>query len=142
MEFTLDDINVESFPEISQALTAFDPNSIGDSLQKQATVYSYCYSLMAQAKRQLDDLERSKTRLAAVLRSGHRTSHTGSKKLTAKDLDDLVDADDSYIQCLTDVTDAELIYELLKGLVRALEQKKDMLIQASSNQRAEAKLYN
>tara|TARA_R110000796_G_scaffold200956_1_gene317095 strand:- start:669 stop:902 length:234 start_codon:yes stop_codon:yes gene_type:complete len=64
-----------------------------------------------------------------------------SVKLTAKDLDDLVFADDQYTVRQNALDDATFKYEMLKGLVRALEQKKDMLQQSSANKREETKLY-
>jgi hypothetical protein len=87
----------------------------------------------------MNDLDADVVRLSSKLRSGYKHSATG--KLTAKDLDDLVFADESYQMALTEVNDATFKYELLKGLVRALEQKKDMLQQVSANKREETKLY-
>ena len=66
---------------------------------------------------------------------------SSTTKLTAKDLDDLVLADDSFVVAQKEVNEATFKYELLKGLVKALEQKKDMLQQVSANKREEIKLY-
>ena len=63
------------------------------------------------------------------------------KKLTAKDLDDIVESTSEYAVYTKSVTDASFQYTLLKGLVSALEHKKDMLVQLSSNRRAETNLY-
>ena len=63
------------------------------------------------------------------------------KKMTAKDLDDLVLSADDYKEYKTNLNDATLKYELLKGLVRSLEHRKDMLQQISANKREETKLY-
>ncbi len=62
-------------------------------------------------------------------------------KVTAKDLDDIVLGDTYYTELQTNLDEATFKYEMLKGLVRALEQKKDMLQQISANKREETKLY-
>ena len=136
---SFDDFTWENYKDISDALVKFDEFSIDNEMLRQASIYSYYYGLMGAAKKQVNDLDADIARLSAKLRSGYKHSATG--KLTAKDLDDLVFADDSYQMALTEVNDATFKYELLKGLVRALEQKKDMLQQVSANKREETKLY-
>jgi hypothetical protein len=135
----LDDFTWENYKTISDAVVKFDEYNIDNEMFRQASIYSYYYGLIGAAKKQVNDLDADIARLSAKLRSGYKHSATG--KLTAKDLDDLVLADDSYQMALTEVNDATFKYELLKGLVRALEQKKDMLQQVSANKREETKLY-
>ena len=79
------------------------------------------------------------TRYAANLRKVSKKEST--TKVTAKDLDDIVFGDDYYCELQGRVDEATFKYEMLKGLVRALEQKKDMLQQVSANKREETKLY-
>lgn len=135
----LDDITIATFKDISDAVVKFDPNSIDNEMVRQASIYSYYHGMMVVAKRFANDKETDLTRLMAKLRSGYKNSTTA--KLTAKDLDDLVMADDSYNLAQNEVHEAIMKYELLKGLVRSLEQKKDMLQQVSANRREETKLY-
>jgi hypothetical protein len=135
----LDDFTVGNFKDISDAVVKFDPNSIDNEMVRQASIYSYYHGMMVVAKKFANDKETDLTRLMAKLRSGYKQSTTA--KLTAKDLDDLVLSDDSYILAQNEVHESIMKYELLKGLVRALEQKKDMLQQVSANRREETKLY-
>lgn len=135
----LDDFTWENFTDISNSLVRFDERHIDDEMLRQASIYSYYHGLMVAAKRRMNDLETDLTRLTAQLRSGHK--HSTPTKLTAKDLDDLVESDEAYVSGSKDVNDATFKYELIRGLVKALEQKKDMLVQVSSNKRAETKLY-
>lgn len=135
----LDDITIATFKDISDAVVKFDPNSIDNEMVRQASIYSYYHGMMVVAKKFANDKETDLTRLMAKLRSGYKNSTTA--KLTAKDLDDLVMADDSYNLAQNEVHEAIMKYELLKGLVRSLEQKKDMLQQVSANRREETKLY-
>ena len=135
----LDDFTWDNYKDISDALVKFDGSNIDDEMQRQASLYSYYHGLMIAAKKMVNDLDADLTRLSAKLRSGYKRSST--TKLTAKDLDDLVLADDSFVVAQKEVNEATFKYELLKGLVKALEQKKDMLQQVSANKREEIKLY-
>jgi len=94
---------------------------------------------MSVAKRQMNNESTALTHFASQLRKEAK-NHT-LKKLTAKDLDDLVFGDEDYRAKDIKLNDATFKYELLKGLVRSLEQKKDMLQQVSANKREEIKLY-
>jgi len=136
---TLQDFTWENYKDISDALIQFDEGEVENEMFRQASIYSYYYGIMSAAKRDMNDLSGDVVRLLAKLRSGYKHSATG--KLTAKDLDDLVFADESYQTAQDEVNEATFKYELLKGLVRALEQKKDMLQQVSANKREETKLY-
>jgi len=108
---------------------------------RQATLYSYYYGLMSVAKRQMNNESTALTQFASQLRKEAKNHTPGIKKLTAKDLDDLVFGDEDYRAKDIQLNDATFKYELLKGLVRSLEQKKDMLQQVSANKREEIKLY-
>jgi hypothetical protein len=79
------------------------------------------------------------THFASDLRKS--TKAESGVKLTAKDLDDIVMSNATYSALQNSADDAVFKYEMLKGLVRALEQKKDMLQQVSANKREETKLY-
>ena len=65
-----------------------------------------------------------------------------SSKMTAKDLDDAVFSHFDYDGYNDKYLEAKQKYEFLKGLVMSLNHKKDMLVQLSSHQREEKKLYN
>ena len=134
----LEDFTWENYKDISDAVVKFDEFNIDNEMFRQASIYSYYYGLMGAAKKRMNDLDTELVRLSSTLRRDYKAGTT--TKLTAKDLDDLVFADSTYQQAVSEVNDATFKYELLKGLVRALEQKKDMLVQLSSNKRAEIKL--
>jgi predicted nucleotide-binding protein len=136
----LENFNWENYKEISDALTKVNQNQIELDMSNQASVYSYYHGLMASAKHELDDIRSDLTTLVAKLRAGHRSA--SSTKLTAQNLDDLVFSDEAYDVAQKQLNEASFRYEVLKGLCRALEHKKDMLVQMSSNRRAETKLYN
>ena len=136
----LADFNWDNYRELSDSLTAINLVDLDNELARQATIYSYYNGLMSAAKSELSDLEAELNRLSGTVRSNLKRG--SSVKLTAKDLDDLVFCDDTYILQNELVNQASFRYDVLKGLCRALEHKKDMLVQISSNRRAETKLYN
>jgi len=80
------------------------------------------------------------TKFTAQTRKDQKMS-SFPKKLTAKDLDDIVESTPDFTVYTKSVNDASFKYTLLKGLVSALDHKKDMLVQLSSNRRAETNLY-
>jgi hypothetical protein len=135
----LEDFTWENYKDISDAIVKFDEFSIDNEMFRQASVYSYYYGLMGAAKKRMNDLDTELVRLQSTLRRDYKENSTA--KLTAKDLDDLVFANESYIEAVGLCNEASFKYELLKGLVRALEQKKDMIQQVSANKREETKLY-
>lgn len=136
---SLDDFSWENYKDISDALVRFSDHAVEDEMLRQASIYSYYYGLMSLAKRQLSEHSVELTRYAANLRKLTKTE--SSSKLTAKDLDDIVFGDTYYTELQSNVNESTFKYEMLKGLVRALEQKKDMLQQVSANKREETKLY-
>ena len=121
------------------ALSCFDDNMIDQEMMRQATLYSYYYGLMSVAKRKMNNIQIDIDEFMASLRKEAKSSTI--QKLTAKDLDDIVFSNKILRDKQKTLNDATFKYELLKGLVRSLEQKKDMLQQVSANKREEIKLY-
>jgi len=136
---SLDEFTWENYTDISDALVRFTEYGVEDEMFRQASIYSYYYGLMSLAKRRVGETSVQLTRFMSKLRK--EAKRDSRVKLTAKDLDDLVFANDQYLARQNAVDDATFKYEMLKGLVRALEQKKDMLQQVSANKREETKLY-
>jgi len=135
----LEDLNWENYIEIADRATQCDKHNIDDELTRQSSVYSYYQGLLSVAKKRLDDANLDLTTYTAQTRKTHKSSST--TKQTAKDLDDFVEASEEFGVYSKKVNDAYFKYTLLKGLVSALEHKKDMLVQLSSNRRAETNLY-
>lgn len=135
----LDDFTWQNYRDISDALSKFDDNMIDQEMMRQATLYSYYYGLMSVAKREMKYIQIEIDESMASLR--REAKNNTVKKLTAKDLDDIVFSNEDIREKQKKLNDATFKYELLKGLVRSLEQKKDMLQQVSANKREEIKLY-
>jgi len=135
----LEEFTWDNYKTISDAVVKFDEYNIDNEMFRQASIYSYYYGLMGAAKKRMNDLDTELVRLSSTLRRDYKNGSVS--KLTAKDLDDLVFGDETFVTAQKEVSEATFKYELLKGLVRALEQKKDMLQQVSANKREETKLY-
>jgi len=136
----LEDLSWENYVDVADAVTQFDKHEIDTELARQASVYSYYQGLLSVAKKALDDANLELTKFTAQTRKDQKMS-SFPKKLTAKDLDDIVESTFEFTVYTKSVNDASFKYTLLKGLVSALDHKKDMLVQLSSNRRAETNLY-
>ena len=136
---SLEDFTWENYKDISDALVSFTDHAVEDEMFRQASIYSYYYGLMSMAKKMANEKSLQLTRFCSQLRK--ETKQNSSVKLTAKDLDDHMYSDSQYGEKQAALDEATFKYELLKGLVKSLEQKKDMLQQVSANKREETKLY-
>lgn len=135
-----DDLNWENYVDIADSITTFDKHAIDDEMTRQASVYSYYQGLLSIAKKALDVANLNLTVFTATARKNQKGATVA--KQTAKDLDDFVESSEGFVGFSQDVTEAQFKYTLLKGLVSALDHKKDMLVQLSSNRRSETKMYN
>jgi len=135
-----DKIDLEMYMAICDIMTKIDKYQLEDELKRQSSIYAWYSGAMIIAKQRMDQLEitieqkSAQVRLAAV--------DTSDKKITDKNLEAIVTADPEISGMKQDYNNLTTRYSLLKSLVTALDHKKDMLIQLSSNQRAETKLYN
>tara|TARA_R110000796_G_scaffold81644_3_gene179681 strand:- start:528 stop:968 length:441 start_codon:yes stop_codon:yes gene_type:complete len=135
----LEDLTWENYVDIADGITAYDKHAIDDEMTRQASIYSYYQGLLSVAKKALDDSNLDLTKYMALTRKEKKASTVA--KQTAKDLDDFVESTSEYAVYTEKVNEASFKYTLLKGLVSSLDHKKDMLVQLSSNRRAETNLY-
>jgi len=136
----LEDLTWSNYVDIADAITKFDKHEIDNELARQASIYSYYQGLLSISKKTLDDANLKLTKFIAET-GKEKKQRSYPKKLTAKDIDNFVESTPEFLEYSKEVNEASFKYTLLKGLVGALEQKKDMLVQLSSNRRAETNLY-
>ena len=136
-----EDFTWENFTLVGKELTKIDRENINGELAQHPILFQQYVSLMGLARRQLDastaDLNLITSRLGEEYRSRNYP-----RKVTAQHLNELVGKDDEYIDAVSQVTEANHRYVMVKGMVSALEHKKDCLIQLSSNSRQETRLYS
>jgi hypothetical protein len=135
----LEDLTWENYVDIANELTRCDQDEIDGEMARQASIYSYYQGLLSVAKMRLDEANLDLTKFCAQTRKERKEG--SSVKQTAKDLDDFVESSQEFMVYNGKVNESQFKYTLLKGLVSSLEQKKDMLVQMSSQRRAETNLY-
>ena len=131
----------ENFTLIGKELSKIDRENINEELIKHPTLFQQYISLLALSKRQLDELSADLNMLTSRIRKEHKRE-SFPKKMTAKDLDDMVFVDAEYVQAVEKVTEANHRYLMVKGMVSTMEHKKDVLVQLSANGRTETRLYS
>jgi len=136
-----DDFTWENFTLIGKELSNIDRENINGELAQHPVLFQQYVSLVALSKRQLDETTTYLNLTTSRIRKDFKQS-SFPKKLTAKDLDDLVFVDHEYTAAADKVTVANHKYLMVKGMVSAMEHKKDCLIQLSSNSRQETRLYS
>ena len=131
----------ENFTLIGKELSKIDRENINEELIKHPTLFQQYISLLALSKRQLDELSADLNMLTSRIRKEHKRE-SFPKKMTSKDLDDMVFVDAEYVQAVEKVTEANHRYLMVKGMVSTMEHKKDVLVQLSANGRTETRLYS
>ena len=143
LEETLDDFQWEVYDEIAANIAKIDPTNIDEELQRQALTYSKYYGLMALCKGKLRDAELDLEVFVARTRHDEYTRKTESgEKITEKIMEAFVFSRPDYKNFVKQVSNRKSQHEMLKGLVGSLSQRKDALIQISSNARAEKNMYS
>jgi len=135
------DFTWENFSLIGKEISKIDREDINGELVQHPMIFQQYMSLLGMSKRELDEANNNLLTLASLLRKSYK-EEAGSKKITAKDLDDLVFGDPKYSAALDEASAANHKYLMVKGMVTTLEHKKDCLVQLSSNSRQETKLYS
>lgn len=137
---TLENLDIELYQSVVSILSRINREDIDDELTNVPVIFSYYYGLLVRSKRNLDDaktlLEHWKAKIGVDSRS------SADKKLTAKNLEDIIMSNDETSALTKDIDHKEEIYSYMKGICSTLEQRKDMLVQLSANKRQETKLYN
>ena len=133
-------MSVEDYFDIVEETTRVDRNNIEDSLVRQSSIYASYTTMACIARADMEKANRELEKFASMTRK--QIKNETSAKMTAKDLDDAVFSHLEYDEHFDTYQEAKQKYEFLKGLVMSLSHKKDMLIQLSSHQREEKKLYN
>lgn len=134
----LSNFTEEEHIELVGILSKINKSHLDDELVNHSAVYGYYHSLMISAKKKLDT---AKT-VFELYASQFKTDKRKEKKYAVAELDDLTASQMDYQLYFTDLVNAEEVYSRVKAICQMLEHKKDMLVQLSANQRAEAKIYS
>ena len=137
------DLNWDLFVDISDSIIQINARDIDNELTKHASQFSYYSGLCDVAKRDVEEASLKLTQFSSETRRDYAvTCKAEGKKATAKDLDDYVFSNTTYLELSSVLNEATHKLNLLKSLVYAFIHKKDMLIQLSANGRAEKNIYS
>ena len=137
------DLNWDLFVDISDSIIQINARDIDTELTKHASQFSYYSGLCDVAKRDVEEASLRVTQFSSETRKDYAIKcKAEGKKATAKDLDDYVFSNTTYLELSGILNEAMHKLNLLKSLVNAFIHKKDMLIQLSANGRAEKNIYS
>ena len=139
---TLEDLNWESYVEISKAISYIDETKLNSELAESASRYTYWAGMLALAKKKLDDAKLEFDQHVAIMSEEARAELPAKAvKVTDKKVMAVVESNPLYRAARESVIEAELKYNLMRNLAEALKHRKDMLVQMSANSRKETDLY-
>ena len=137
-----EDLTWENYVALSDKIVQVNRHDIEGELMRHASTYSYYSGLLSFAKKRLSQAQLRLDQFMAQTRKGeHETRLSKGLKATDKYLEAYVISHPEYGDINIAADDARFKLGLLKSLVEALEQKKDMLVQLSANSRAETSIY-
>lgn len=137
-------LTFELYARLVDNVCQINMNNIEEELKNQAAFYSHYAGLLAEAKKDQSDLESSLECMRAnkrILYTSLYIKNPQSGKPTDKNLEAAVNADGDILELCRKINEQERKYNLLRALVTGLDHKRDCLVQISSNNRAEAKIY-
>lgn len=131
-------LNLDEISDLTKELLKLDLENIYANLKDQSYTFFYFSMAMARLKKDHEDLLVDLNQLKFKVRK--EVEEASQKKLTEKYLEGFVDSHPDVVKLYKKVNEYDSQLEIFKGLVRALEQRRDMIVQMSSNRRAEIKL--
>jgi hypothetical protein len=138
-----EDLTWENYVLICDAIVTIDQNNLEEELTKQPVNYSHWSGLLARARNEMDQANLELTQfMARTARGLQDEALANGKKKTAKDLDALVESDPNYTKYMNKVNHITQKFNMIKGLVSALDQRMSSLVQLFSAKKAEMKLYS
>ena len=141
LEDLYDNISHESFSDLVEVLVRVTKTDIDSALQDQAAIYAYMSMIYAKAQDDYDSTE-------VAIKQYEATEHLEFKrdqfrmgfKATGADIEAHIASTPKYISLHTGMKLSKYRLNLFRKLLTAMEHRKDMLVQLSSNRRAETKL--
>ena len=136
----LDQTGKSTIYDIDQELLVNDNNYQQEYL-RQAQKYSFWADKLAIANRQVSGAEQQLDLVHAKLYHKYFLDLSKSKARPTKDMvESEIIQDDSYQQALNSLNQCSFVEEKLKFIVKAFEQRKDMLIQFGAEMRKDREI--
>lgn len=117
---------------------AIDPTDLDTDITRQASLYAYYSEAATKANM---DLKAHRLRLeifeAALYQKFKDLAFARGERITEKSIDSLIRGHPEWQSQSSRLIELEAIVEQLSGIVRAMSQKKDMLVAFSANRRSD-----
>ncbi len=133
------DFTFDNFVELANTICSIDRTDVIGELTDCPRLFTYFHGLMSIAKSELDEYKRKQKDQINYLKIEKRKD-PGPHKITDRYLESYADNDDTVRALGVKIVGAEKKYGWCKGIVDGLMQKRDMLVQLSANNRAEANM--
>lgn len=133
---------IETFidPEQLAQDVSLNEGGLDDALRNQASLYSHYADIYRKAQHQYDTAKNAVEIGSAKLNIKIREAlQKEGEKITESLIDSRIKASNGYAELIRRKNEAAQILALCKSALEALTQKRDMLIQISSNMRHEMK---
>ncbi len=129
------------YGKIAAKYFLIEESELDNILEEHSGIYAFFSALVAYAKKIMADTEAKYEEAEASEREKKRAADLSKgKKATDRSLDAYVKTLDSLSLMRKEVRECQYKYNLARGVLSALDHKKDTLIQVSANKRAEAKM--
>ena len=131
-------MNLDDVFELSKEFLDVNPDDLESALVSQSRLYFLFNVAYVKSKKEYEKALAEFGRVSFQIREEAEKNVT--KKLTEKYIESYVNSSEKIIEAKNKISELESQLELVKGLLKALEQRRDMIVQLSSNKRAETKL--
>lgn len=130
-----------SYPKIIETYLTINDSNLDVRMQRMAEVYAFFSNLLAYSKYILDEAEREQeVKNALISVQVMKSLREQGIKPSDNKLDAYIQSSDGYSEIQQKVNEAAKNYNISKNIVDSLQMAKDMVVQLSSNRRAELKL--
>ncbi len=135
---SIKNMNLEQALEISKHILKIDPENLEPVLSNQAHLFFFFTVALAKIKKEYEFALAEFGRTTYEVREEAEKNPT--RKTTEKYLEIVINSNDRIIKEKKQISELENQLEIMKGLLKSLEHRRDMIVQMSSNKRAETKL--
>lgn len=118
----------------------FSPENLDSAYVEQASLFAYYAEQSRLASKKMDNFKlRINTIEAELDKECRDVAITSGVKITEKAIEQSVTRDEKYIKSVMAYNDAKATHQMLRDILEAFKQRKDMLIQIGLTRRDELK---
>lgn len=130
----------DRYEAITENLLSFNNDTLDDRITRVAAYHGFLGAVVAYAKRQYDYAQIELDEIASKAKVALMSA--SASKLSDAKLENMILANEEVKAAKKKAIDLEIKYLQCKNLYFSVDVLKDMVVQASSNRRAEINLHN